>query len=42
MEELPLTAKIIGLLICLGAVVLLAAHDKLFKMMFKRSPNHPK
>ncbi len=41
MEELPLIVKIIGLLACLGAVVLLATHDKLFKML-KRAPHSPK
>jgi hypothetical protein len=38
MEELPWTVKIIGLMACLGAVVLLAAHDRLFRMLFRRSP----
>ena len=41
MEELPLTVKIVGLLACLGAVVLLAAHDRLFRM-FRRSPQSTK
>ena len=41
MEELPWTVKIVGLLLCLGAVVLLAAHDRLFKML-RRSPQVPK
>jgi len=41
MEELPWTVKIVGLLACLGAVVLLAAHDRLFRM-FRRSPQSTK
>jgi hypothetical protein len=41
MEELPWTVKILGLLVCLGAVILLAAHDRIFRM-FKRAPQSPK
>jgi hypothetical protein len=41
MEELPLTVKIVGLAICMGAVILLAAHDRLFQML-KRSLRSPK
>jgi hypothetical protein len=33
MEELPLGVKIIGVAICIGAVVLLATHDKLIEML---------
>jgi hypothetical protein len=41
MEELPLSVKIIGVLICVGSVVLLATYDKLVRK-FKRSPSRPK
>jgi hypothetical protein len=41
MEELSWGVKIGGLLACLGAVILLAAHDRLFKM-FRRSPQSSK
>jgi hypothetical protein len=41
MEELPVAVKIIGVLICVGSVVLLATYDKLEKR-FKRSPSRPK
>jgi len=41
MEELPLGGKIIGVAICIGAVVLLAAHDRLIKML-RRSPKSSK
>jgi hypothetical protein len=41
MEELPWTVKILGLLACMGAVILLAAHDRLFRI-FKRSPQSSK
>jgi len=32
-EELPLGVKIIGVAICIGAVVLLATYDRLLKML---------
>jgi hypothetical protein len=41
MEELPLSVKIIGVLICVGSVVLLATYDKLVKKL-KRSPGRAK
>ena len=41
MEELPLAVKIVGLLACVGAVTLLAAHDRLFRM-FRRAPQSSK
>jgi hypothetical protein len=41
MEELPLGVKIVGVLICIGSVVLLATYDKLLKK-FKRSPSRPR
>lgn len=41
MEELPLTVKIVGTILCLGAVVLLATYDRIFKML-RRSPKTPK
>jgi hypothetical protein len=37
MEELSWGVKIVGLLACLGAVILLAAHDRLFRI-FRRAP----
>jgi hypothetical protein len=37
MEELSWTVKILGLLGCMGAVILLAAHDRIFRM-FRRAP----
>lgn len=37
MEELSLEVKIIGIAICIAAVILLAAQDKLKKML-RRSP----
>lgn len=41
MEELPWSVKIIALLVCLGTVILLAAHDRVFRI-FRRSPRSPK
>jgi hypothetical protein len=33
MEELPLHVKIIGTVLCIGAVALLATYDRLIKMV---------
>jgi hypothetical protein len=41
MEELPLGVKIIGVALCLGAVVLLATQDRLIKIL-RRSPKSSK
>jgi hypothetical protein len=41
MEELPLGVKIIGVALCLGAVVLLATQDRLIKIL-RRSPKSTK
>jgi len=41
MEELPLSVKIIGLLLCAGVVVLLATYDKLIEKL-RRAPRVPK
>jgi hypothetical protein len=41
MEELPWGVKVVGLLACFGAVILLAAHDRLFKI-FRRAPQSSK
>ena len=41
MEELLLEAKIIGIALCTGAVLLLAAQDRLKKML-RRSPKPSK
>ena len=41
MEDVPLGVKIIGVALCLGAVVLLATQDRLIKML-RRSPKSTK
>jgi len=41
MEELSLEVKIIGLAICLGAIVLMATQDRLIKLL-RRSPQSTK
>jgi drug/metabolite transporter (DMT)-like permease len=37
MEELPLGVKILGVALCLGAVVLLATYDRLIKILRRSS-----
>lgn len=41
MEELSLGVKIMGVSICIAFIILLAAHDKLIKML-RRSPKSNK
>jgi len=43
MEELSLGANIIGPWLCIAAIILLATHDKLIKMLPRfRKPNKTK